>query len=1057
MDPEIAAELSKQLKELSDIISQDASPAIKNLSESSDNASTRVGNVNKAFRSLDDAAGSFTKALLNGTGELNKYTSALDSMGTAAILAGKALGPMGLAAGLVAAAFTKVLSAATAQTDNLLKFSDGISRLGAVNTFTTNELQKMANSAGLASGDFQKMLKPMQSMGNAFQALGNGAADSVKKFAEQTKYSAEESAKLRRLGYASREEQIQAQADYNTLMSEGGVSLRDLSKTTGGLKSASLAYIDNLNAMSAATGESVEQTKKTQAASMANIQFQLFLAKKHKEMDAAKTQAEKDAIKKQIDSAQNAVDVAQRVGGGDAAAAMAQQITQGFVSGPFQKALALQGTGQDYAKTASAVNAGKFDDKAADEFRANLVDKTLDFATKNSTALSVNSGLASAANINTGTLTTANQLAGYKPGSVPKNGPKDKAQDARNALTDTEIDASVGMDKLINTMNPFQHGLTLATAAGLALAAALALATFNLGKAALGKAGGLAGLIGGGAPKGAAAAAEAVGGMGKAAGGGMLTGLVEALAAAGAAGPEVALGGVALGAAIGAIITGIGAGLAIGGGLISIMLPSLAKSLKAFNDINGENLKNAGIGMAALGVGIIAIGAGQVAGAMGRMANFFTGGSKEDPLKTAAKQLIYFQTFPIDGAKVKTNADALIAFSDAMAKYKGGPSLGTAIKDIAVSGLSKLFGQDSPTEAFLKFSKMDFGPNAEKNSDAFLKFATAMGSFQGGGASGGGGGAMAAGAALGAGAVGAVGGALGAVGTAAGGALGKAGGAVGKAGAAAGGALGKAGSVLGKAGGAAAGAIGSFGNWVMDLIAGHEGVRTKPYKDSLGKWTIGVGHLIGDGSTLPPEWNREFSKDEVMKLYQQDFDKHKQAASNIPGFNKLNEKGQAALTDLTFNMGPSWYKKWPHLTAALSAGDVEGAAAQLSSSKWAGQVGRRGPEDISLLRQGKLQARNGGMFDGPLSGYPATLHGGELVAPLGPDSLLMKLAKTPATDAAAIETIVKGKTAHPHSSGNSGEITAEMFGMMANKLDKVISVLESSHGTQNKLLRNSMA
>ena len=156
-------------------------------------------------------------------------------------------------------------------------------------------------------------------------------------------------------------------------------------------------------------------------------------------------------------------------------------------------------------------------------------------------------------------------------------------------------------------------------------------------------------------------------------------------------------------------------------------------------------------------------------------------------------------------------------------------------------------------------------------------------------------------------------------------------------------------------------------------------------------------------------------------------------------------------------MGPSWYKKWPHFTAAISAGDVEGAADQLASSKWAKQVGRRAQDDIGLLRQGKLQAKYGGMFDGPAAGYPATLHGGELVAPMGQDSILAKLAKTPTSEVHSMENIISGKPGAPGASAASAGMTVEMFSMMARKLDTVISVLENSHGTQTKLLRHSMA
>jgi len=136
----------------------------------------------------------------------------------------------------------------------------------------------------------------------------------------------------------------------------------------------------------------------------------------------------------------------------------------------------------------------------------------------------------------------------------------------------------------------------------------------------------------------------------------------------------------------------------------------------------------------------------------------------------------------------------------------------------------------------------------------------------------------------------------------------------------------------------------------MDMIKTHEGVRTKPYKDSVGLWTIGVGHLIGDGKTLPPEWNREFTMSEIDKLFMQDYEHHKKAAEKIPAFDKLNKMGQAALIDLTFNMGPAWYKKWPTLMKQLLAGDFQGAADNLKDSTWYKQVKNRGVTIVNLIR-----------------------------------------------------------------------------------------------------------
>lgn len=152
--------------------------------------------------------------------------------------------------------------------------------------------------------------------------------------------------------------------------------------------------------------------------------------------------------------------------------------------------------------------------------------------------------------------------------------------------------------------------------------------------------------------------------------------------------------------------------------------------------------------------------------------------------------------------------------------------------------------------------------------------------------------------------------------------------------------------------GTAAPAVASDDKSIMEMIKKHEGVRTKPYKDSLGLWTVGVGHLIGDGKTLPPEMNREFTMAEVDAMFIKDYKHHKEAAQKIPGYDKTNLNGKAALIDLTFNMGPTWFKKWPNFTKSASTGDGQGAASSLENSKWYTQVGNRARTIVSMMRSG---------------------------------------------------------------------------------------------------------
>ena len=135
---------------------------------------------------------------------------------------------------------------------------------------------------------------------------------------------------------------------------------------------------------------------------------------------------------------------------------------------------------------------------------------------------------------------------------------------------------------------------------------------------------------------------------------------------------------------------------------------------------------------------------------------------------------------------------------------------------------------------------------------------------------------------------------------------------------------------------------------IKAMIIAHEGVRYKPYKDSLGLWTVGVGHLIGDGKTLPEDMNRTFSADEIAAMFEEDYKHHKEIAEKTPGYEEANKSGKGAMIDLAFNMG-KWWPKWPNTSKALREGDFEKAAEGLEDSKWYTQVGRRADTIVGLI------------------------------------------------------------------------------------------------------------
>jgi GH24 family phage-related lysozyme (muramidase)/LysM repeat protein len=153
---------------------------------------------------------------------------------------------------------------------------------------------------------------------------------------------------------------------------------------------------------------------------------------------------------------------------------------------------------------------------------------------------------------------------------------------------------------------------------------------------------------------------------------------------------------------------------------------------------------------------------------------------------------------------------------------------------------------------------------------------------------------------------------------------------------------------------------------VQRQIAHHEGKKNYPYKDSRGLWTVGIGHLIGDGTdaALAASEYSEYSESnpmpdaEVTELFEEDLEDHKAIAEGYDFYEGMSKKGKRAIIDLTFNMGDFYNKKnangdyvWQNLRTQLDAGDWDAAADNLASAAYARQVGQRATTVTDLLRQ----------------------------------------------------------------------------------------------------------
>jgi len=110
----------------------------------------------------------------------------------------------------------------------------------------------------------------------------------------------------------------------------------------------------------------------------------------------------------------------------------------------------------------------------------------------------------------------------------------------------------------------------------------------------------------------------------------------------------------------------------------------------------------------------------------------------------------------------------------------------------------------------------------------------------------------------------------------------------------------------------------------LAMLRHHEGVRFRPYQDSIGLWTVGVGHLIGDGKSLPDSWNKTFSSGEVDVILGRDLARFEAgverlcpAGLTVPRFD--------ALVSISFNFGLGTLQR-SSIRMRHNRGDYEGAA-----------------------------------------------------------------------------------------------------------------------------------
>jgi lysozyme len=111
-----------------------------------------------------------------------------------------------------------------------------------------------------------------------------------------------------------------------------------------------------------------------------------------------------------------------------------------------------------------------------------------------------------------------------------------------------------------------------------------------------------------------------------------------------------------------------------------------------------------------------------------------------------------------------------------------------------------------------------------------------------------------------------------------------------------------------------------------------EGIRNKPYLDTVGKVTIGVGRNLDD---------KGLSQEEIGFLLQNDITDSLKEAKKFAWFEGLDLERQRVVVNMIFNLGPFRFKRFRKMLEALAKQDYKTARDEMLDSRWAVQVGSR--------------------------------------------------------------------------------------------------------------------
>ena len=137
---------------------------------------------------------------------------------------------------------------------------------------------------------------------------------------------------------------------------------------------------------------------------------------------------------------------------------------------------------------------------------------------------------------------------------------------------------------------------------------------------------------------------------------------------------------------------------------------------------------------------------------------------------------------------------------------------------------------------------------------------------------------------------------------------------------------------------------------LKDSVKQHEGYSNKVYLDTLGKRTVGVGHLCVEDFW---EDDKEYSEKFLLEILEKDLSEAIKGANDLMAEHDcmdINEKAHEILIEMVFQLGKNGVSKFKNMWKALSELNYVGASYEMLDSRWAKQTPNRAKDMAQIMK-----------------------------------------------------------------------------------------------------------